>query len=136
MFRTGGSLVDAEAAFTRARRRSQLGALRGGRDLLPVFDGARSASGLGGIRTIPIDAIGGTVEPSRSQQFDARFRPVRRALRTRWERVWIAEERGIPLPPISVVPVGELYAVRDGHHRVSVARARGAIAIDATIDTL
>jgi hypothetical protein len=56
-------------------------------------------------------------------------------MRTRWERIWIAEERGIPLPPISVVPVGDRYAVRDGHHRVSVARARGAIAIDATIDT-
>ena len=37
------------------------------------------------------------------------------------------------LPPISVVPVGDGYAVRDGHHRVSVARARGAVAIDAAI---
>jgi hypothetical protein len=135
MFRTGGAMVDAETAFTRARRRSQLGALRGGRDPLPVLDGARSARGLGGVRTIPLEAIAGTVEPSRASQFDACFRPVRRALRTRWERVWIAEERGIPLPPISVVPVGSRYAVCDGHHRVSVARARGAVAIDATIDT-
>jgi hypothetical protein len=133
MFRTGGAMVDAETAFTRARRRSRLGALRGGRDPLPVFDGARSARGRGGVRTIPLEAIGGTVEPSRAAQFDASFRPIRRALRTRWERVWIAEERGIPLPPISVVPVGQGYAVQDGHHRVSVARARGAIAIDATI---
>ena len=38
------------------------------------------------------------------------------------------------LPPISVVQVGEGYAVRDGHHRVSVAKARGAISIDATVD--
>ena len=30
------------------------------------------------------------------------------------------------LPPISVVQVGDAYAIRDGHHRVSVARARGA----------
>jgi hypothetical protein len=134
MFRTGGAMVDAEAAFTRVRRRSQLGALRGGRETLPVFEGARSAGGLGGVRAIPLEAIGGTVEPGRAQQFDARFRPIRRAMRTRWERIWIAEERGIPLPPISVVPVGDRYAVRDGHHRVSVARARGAIAIDATID--
>jgi hypothetical protein len=37
------------------------------------------------------------------------------------------------LPPISVVAVGDAYAVRDGHHRVSVALARGALAIDATV---
>ena len=48
----------------------------------------------------------------------------------------MAENRGAVLPPISVVPVGDAYAVIDGHHRVSVARARGAIAIDATIDSV
>ena len=30
-------------------------------------------------------------------------------------------------------PVGDGYAVRDGHHRVSVARARGALTIDALV---
>ena len=96
-------------------------------------DGAARAASAG-IREIPLDAIRGTLEPSRAAQFDAAFRPVRRALRTRWERIWIAEERGTLLPPISVVPVGTMYAVRDGHHRVSVARARGAIAIDGVVD--
>ena len=38
--------------------------------------------------------------------------------------------------PISVVPVGDGYAIRDGHHRVSVARARGALTIDAQVDVL
>ena len=90
--------------------------------------------GPAGIREIPLDAITGTLEPSRAAQFDASFRPVRRALRSRWERIWIAEERGTVLPPISVVPVGTGYAVRDGHHRVSVARARGAIAIDGVVE--
>jgi hypothetical protein len=64
--------------------------------------------------------------------FDGDFRPAA-AARPRWERVWIAEQRGKPLPPISVTRVGDAYAVRDGHHRVSVARARGALTIDATI---
>ena len=54
--------------------------------------------------------------------------------RSRWERVWLAEHQGALLPPISVVEVDGGYAVRDGHHRVSVARARGAVSIDATID--
>ena len=45
----------------------------------------------------------------------------------------MAEQRGTLLPPISVVAVGDAYAIRDGHHRVSVARARGALTIDAIV---
>jgi ParB-like chromosome segregation protein Spo0J len=45
--------------------------------------------------------------------------------------VWLAAHRGETLPPISVIRVGDRYAVRDGHHRVSVARALGAATIDA-----
>jgi hypothetical protein len=65
--------------------------------------------------------------------FDYAFRPAR-AARTRWQRVWMAEHRGAVLPPISVAPVGDGYAIRDGHHRVSVAAARGALTIDAVVD--
>ena len=39
----------------------------------------------------------------------------------------------MPLPPISVAAVGGAYAIRDGHHRVSVARARGALTIAAVV---
>ena len=81
------------------------------------------------IREIPLEAICGTLEPSRATLFDRCFRPAASA-RRRWERLWVAEQRGAVLPPISVVAVGELYAIRDGHHRVSVARARGAVAED------
>ena len=57
-----------------------------------------------------------------------------KAARRRWERVWLAEDRGTILPPISVVAIGDgQYALLDGHHRVSVAHARGAVAIDATV---
>ena len=48
--------------------------------------------------------------------------------------MWLAEHRGTVLPPVSLVALGDLYAIRDGHHRVSVARARGALTIDAVID--
>jgi len=40
------------------------------------------------------------------------------------------------LPPISVIRIGDSYAVRDGHHRISVARARGALTIDATVEAV
>ena len=105
-------------------------------DHLPVYDErARAARPGRGIREIPIDSINGTLEPSRARLFDRCFRPAA-AARVRWRRVWLAEHRGAALPPIAVVPVGDGYAVRDGHHRISVAKARGALTIDATVDAV
>jgi hypothetical protein len=144
MFRTGSGLIDAEYAFTRARRASRRAALArsfrlgGTARRLPVHCTSRRprVPGTGGRREIPLTAIAGTLEPSRAEQFDGAFRPVSKAARRRWERVWLAEDRGTILPPISVVPVGDgQYALLDGHHRVSVARARGAVAIDATVES-
>jgi hypothetical protein len=133
MFKTGGALIDAETAFSRARRGARLRRLRRARVQLPVYSTPHPVAVRGGIREIPLECIQGTLEPSRATQFDASFAPVRASARRRWERIWIAEERGVVLPPISVVPVSGGYAVRDGHHRVSVARARGAVAIDAAV---
>ncbi len=141
MLMTGTPTIDAERAFTRAvrgRRRAAIARrLRGepaecGR--LAVYDERRSGGRIAqGIREIPLTKIDGTLEPSRAAQFDRGFRPAAPA-RTRWQSVWLAEERGTVLPPISVVRIGDRYAVRDGHHRVSVARARGAVAIDADVE--
>lgn len=91
-----------------------------------------ASSGGGAVREIPLDAITGTLEPGRAREFDAEFRPLPR-MRKRWLRVWVAEHTGPGLGPIEVVRVGETFAVRDGHHRVSVARARGARTIDAIV---
>jgi len=144
MLLTGSEQVDAERAFTRmvrSRRRAALSrSLRRsscGARLRVVADRelVRRGLGRGGTREIPLDAIAGTLEPSRADVFDASFRPVP-AARSRWERVWLAEQRGKVLPPISVVPVADGYAIRDGHHRVSVAHARGALTIDAQIEAL
>ncbi len=70
-----------------------------------------------GVCEIPLDVICATIEPGRAGQFDRQFRPAA-APGERWQRVWMAEQRGTVLPPISVVQVGDRYAVRDGHHRV------------------
>jgi hypothetical protein len=94
--------------------------------------GGSSGSGERGLRDIPLDAIAGSLEPNRSAMFDGEFRPSRSA-RSRWISIWMAEHRGTVLPPISVSAVGGGYAVRDGHHRISVARARGALTIAALV---
>ncbi len=144
MLMTGTGIMDAEWAFTRAARGRRRAAIArrlrrepSERGRLAVYDERKLRRPRGAaarrIRTIPLSQIDGTLEPSRASMFDRCFRPAT-AARTRWERVWLAEERGVVLPPISVVPVGDGYAVRDGHHRVSVAKARGAIAIDASVE--
>src|SRR3954464_3967176 len=146
MLMTGSAEIDAGRAFSRAaraRRRALLGrVLRrrpAGAERLAVYDEStarRRAGGVGrGVRGIPIDAMDAALQPSRAALFDRRFRPAP-AARTRWERIWLAEQRGQALPPISVVPVAGGYAVRAGPHRVSVARARGALTIDAVAEAL
>jgi hypothetical protein len=99
----------------------------------PVVDalGRRGERDLG-VLTIPVGAIVGTVD-RRPDTFDRSFRPRSPALRQRWERIAAARRRGEPMPPIDVYRVGDIYFVRDGHHRVSVARAFGDTTIEARV---
>ena len=132
--------MEGERAFgqaIRARRRASLmrRLLRRCTECarLIVHDSRTLPRRTGGIvREIPLEAITGTFEAGRAREFDSDFRPSPKA-RTRWLRVWAAEQTGAGLPPIDVVRVGDAYAIRDGHHRVSVARARGALTIDAVV---
>jgi hypothetical protein len=132
--------LEADLAFTaasRARRRAALlGRVRRPRRRmcgLPVYDEAiQRRSGPRGLTEIPLEAIAGTTEPNRAAQFDESFRP-KPLTRDRWQRVWLAVQQDVTLPPISVVQIGEAYAIRDGHHRVSVAKARGALTITALV---
>ncbi|MGH2949461.1 MAG: hypothetical protein ACRDPC_24940, partial [Solirubrobacteraceae bacterium] len=82
---------------------------------LAVYDETRrSATGARrGLLEIPLDAILGTTEPNRAAQFDHEFRPAA-LTRCRWQSVWLAFHRGATLPPISVIQVGDDYAIRDG----------------------
>jgi hypothetical protein len=137
----GWTMAEAERAFgkaVRARRRASLlrRVLRRCAECaqLVIYDTHRMRRPVArpDVRDIPLDAIRGTLEPNRAAHFDSEFRPSPPA-RTRWLRVWLAEQRGTVLPPISVAPVGDAYAIRDGHHRVSVARARGALTISAVV---
>jgi hypothetical protein len=84
-----------------------------------------------GLLTVPIADIRGS--ENRCTDFDADFHPVQRHTEARWLSVATAWYRDIVLPPIDLVQVGDIFFVRDGHHRVSVARALGQIHIDAYV---
>jgi hypothetical protein len=133
--------IEAERAFKRAARARRRAALVGrvkrrGRRLcgLAVYDETRRPATGASLRLqeIPLDAIRGTTEPNRAAQFDHEFRPAG-LTRCRWQSIWLAFHRGATLPPISVIQVGDAYAIRDGHHRVSVAKALGALTIRAVV---
>jgi hypothetical protein len=84
-----------------------------------------------GPQVVQLDLIVGTV--GRERDFDRRFRPTSQRVRGRWEQIAAAMRRGEAMPPVDLMRVGEIYFVRDGHHRVSVARALGRSDIDAYV---
>src|SRR3954454_14854572 len=123
MLMTGSDSIDTERAFSRSararRRAAVMRRLRRGsapEARLAVYDEPSAARARvdRGIREIPLCAIRGTLEPSRARMLAAASPPAA-AARARWERLWLVEQRVHPRPPIAVAPVGDAYAVRDGH---------------------
>ena len=84
-----------------------------------------------GMQTIEVKKIIGS--ENRYQDFSLAFYPTNNSLKNRWESVDAARLDNITLPPISVYKIGEWYFVRDGNHRVSVARSEGMEFIDAEV---
>ena len=140
---TGFPASDARDDFSRARRQHALASLAarlrrepGDVDVVLPFEEVVEALGrVGerslGLQTIPLDSIVGTV--GRTREFDRSFRPTSNRTRRRWERIADAQRRGEAMPPIDVYRIGDVHFVRDGHHRVSVARAQGRKDIDAYV---
>lgn len=87
-----------------------------------------------GMKTIPIEKVVGS--EGRYQDFDNKFFPKSSHLKNRWQHVDEAAIQAIDLPPIKVYEISGLYFVRDGNHRVSVAKARGTEFIDAEVVSL
>ena len=140
---TGFPTQDAQDDFLRARRRrvfAQLSSMLrlepGDVDVMLSFDEVVDALGRVGERdlgvvSLPLETIVGTID--RQKEFDREFRPTSSRARARFERIAEASRRGASMPPIDVFRVGELHFVRDGHHRVAVARVQGRDTIDARV---
>jgi len=84
-----------------------------------------------GTVVVPLDKIVGS--EGRSDDFDRAFNPLKKHNRERWIGVAAARWTGVVLPAVELVQVGDEYYVRDGHHRISVAKVMGQLEIDARI---
>jgi hypothetical protein len=140
---TGLPRDDAASDYGRMRRRRGLSILaarlRGEPDdvnmILPFEEvvaalGQRGEHSLG-LQVVELDTIVGSVD--RTRDFDRNFRPTSAHARERWERIATAVRRGEAMPPVELYRIGQLHFVRDGHHRVSVARAMHQSTIEAYV---
>jgi hypothetical protein len=84
-----------------------------------------------GLQPVPLDQIVGSV--GRYQDFTRAFFPRQAHLGDRWKRIEEMVVQGRELPPVDLYKVGGAYFVRDGNHRVSVARQHGRSMIDASV---
>lgn len=139
------SAISALRDFRRARRRADVqrvltllsgGLLSGAGEKLLAYDEVRRR--LKAVETprrqleyIPLDAIVGSV--GRYQDFNRSFMPLSDAQKGRWVDVQQAMTSLEGVPPIEVYKLGGAYFVKDGHHRVSVARQLGAKRIEAYV---
>ena len=126
--------------FHRARRRGALRSLLArlaGRssELLPFEEVRRGLQATGevprGLQQIPLDRVVGSV--GRYRDFTRDFSPLDDSDEQRWARVRAAVTGPGGLPPIEVYKVGDAYFVKDGNHRVSVARRLGAPTTEAYV---
>lgn len=135
--------VDAD--FSKARRKAFLRRLGSylrsdpGSNRLLSFEEVKKALGTVnqvylGIRKVEIDKIIGSV--GRHRDFDRAFLPSKGGDSARWKKIDGMMRRAEELPPISLYKIGGAYFVRDGNHRVSVARQRGIKLLDAEVTEL
>ncbi|MBN2618993.1 MAG: transcriptional regulator [Spirochaetales bacterium] len=84
-----------------------------------------------GMKVVPVKDIVGS--EGRYRDFNKAFLPRKEHLRNRWISIDKAHITDVILPPIKLYKIGDLYFVRDGNHRVSVAKMQKVHAIDAEV---
>ena len=130
----------AEENFNKAKNRARIQVVLSrlkweNTDLLSLYEVTdlikpRSQSYLG-IKSIPIENIIGS--EGRAKDFSKAFFPKKEMLKERWKSIDKAHLQFIDLPSISVYKLNDWYFVRDGNHRVSVAKTQGNVFIDAEV---
>ncbi|OQA18235.1 MAG: Universal stress protein family protein [Chloroflexi bacterium ADurb.Bin360] len=135
-----GDFAAAARDFTRARRAAEmerlLARLTGRAIDLISYEAVRKqlhSQRLAprGLQDVPLEAIIGSVD--RYSDFSRSFLPWHDSYKERWARVKMATEDMAGLPPVELYKVGSAYFVKDGHHRISVARHLGSSNIEAYV---
>ncbi len=133
----------AESDFYKARSKAItttiFGMLRPSMSDLMPFDQAKEllkpkAETYRGITAVPIDRIVGS--EGRYRDFNRFFFPKKEHLKARWTGIDELQYKDISLPPVVLYEMGGVYFVRDGNHRVSVAKAKKQEFIDAEVISL
>ena len=122
--------------YENLRLRAQMGQVwaaitRRARGLCALPDRLPSEQRYAGQKSVAIEEIRGS--EGRVTDFDQEFNPLRSTTLERWVSIFKARAQGKEMPPVDLVQYGDTYYVRDGHHRISVARARGEAYIDARV---
>jgi hypothetical protein len=87
-----------------------------------------------GLENIPLAAVVGSV--GRYRDFTRDFMPKKNQMLDRWSSVYIGMNDLTGVPPIDVYKVDDVYFVKDGNHRVSIARRLGYETIEAYVTEL
>ena len=84
-----------------------------------------------GTEMVSLDKIVGSV--GRYMDFTREFLPRSGANKARWTNIDAAMNSLAGLPAVELYKIGDVYFVRDGNHRVSVARANDVSHIEAYV---
>jgi hypothetical protein len=136
MILTQMALKDYEEARSRANRQRILSYILRRRNNLLSLDELTKCVQITnqhslGIQVVPIEQIVGSL--GRTRDFDNQFQPLGDHTQWRWISVMKAMYRDTALPPVELVKAGDSYFVVDGHHRISVARQREQLYIEAHV---
>ncbi len=131
---------DASERFRRSLMQAQIADLLGmmsgrNRDLVSYEEVARRVKAYQqieqGTQMVPLNKIVGSV--GRYRDFNKEFLPRSNINKDRWTRVDGVLHSMEGYPPIELYRIGDVFFVRDGNHRVSVARANGLTHIEAYV---
>ncbi|MEJ2599939.1 MAG: hypothetical protein P8Z00_16515 [Anaerolineales bacterium] len=127
---------DFERAVMRGFLRKVLSLFTGSNNELLGYDEVREQIPIRGqhylgSKQVPIDKIVGSM--GRYHDFDRAFLPTQVRTKDRWVSIDKAHYAQVDLPPVELYKLGEIYFVKDGNHRVSVARERGQEFVDAYV---
>ena len=130
---------DFERAYIKGFWRKVTSWLTGESNELLPFDAVRESIPLKGqhyvgLKQVPINQVVGSL--GRYRDFDRAFLPLQARTKSRWVSIDTAHHDEVVLPPVELYKMGEVYFVKDGNHRVSVARDRGQEFIDAYVTEL